>query len=301
MTASDGALAPENCASGNEDQLFTFGGAAAAGDSDPATAAAVSTSAAAVKTSVAAVDAAAAASTACGFVTVTVTAAAAAASTAAPVSAVAVTSAPAVASVASSVDTNADVAGVTIDTANIPTFNPTSAVPVSGAGGTLNPTDVAQSNPRDNTATRALSSVQIKAPNGLCLFVDPTGGDFRENLIPVQLAECTGSPNELFDFITAGAHNDGSNSTLIVSSLTQGCVSFDGRRAANDNVNFFACGGRADGTGQTNSGQLFPFAAGETTIVLAPESNAGTCIVPSDGRIVGATCTSDATQVYTIG
>lgn len=34
---------------------------------------------------------------------------------------------------------------------------------------------------------------------------------------------------------------------LIVSSLTQGCLNFDPRRAVGDTVIMFSCGGRADG------------------------------------------------------
>jgi hypothetical protein len=97
--------------------------------------------------------------------------------------------------------------------------NPTDAVAVSRAGGTLQPSAVAESQQRDDTATRAFTSVSIQAPGGQCLFVDPTAGDFRENLIPVSLVTCGGTPNEKFDVITAGVHNNAQNSALIVSSL----------------------------------------------------------------------------------
>ncbi|KAL1880782.1 hypothetical protein VTK73DRAFT_5167 [Phialemonium thermophilum] len=100
------------------------------------------------------------------------------------------------------------------------TANPTVPVPVSGAGGTLNPTAAAEANQRDDTATRAFSAVEIRAPNGQCLFVDPTAGDFRQNLIPVALVDCGGTPNEKWDIITAGLHNDRPDSALI----TNGCV-----------------------------------------------------------------------------
>jgi hypothetical protein len=97
--------------------------------------------------------------------------------------------------------------------------NPTTPVPVSGAGGTLQPSSAAEANQRDNTATRAFSSVSLKASNGQCLFVNPTAGDFRQNLIPVNLQDCNGSLNEKFDLITAGIHNNTPNTTLVVSSL----------------------------------------------------------------------------------
>lgn len=103
----------------------------------------------------------------------------------------------------------------------VPTANPTEAVPVSRAGGTLNPTAAAEAHELDETATRAFTAVQIRSPQGQCLFVDPTAGDFRQNLIPVQLVDCTGSPNEQFDVITAGKHNNANGAALIVSTLVR--------------------------------------------------------------------------------
>ncbi|KAI1809553.1 hypothetical protein GGS20DRAFT_281297 [Poronia punctata] len=178
--------------------------------------------------------------------------------------------------------------------------NPTKAFPVSGAGGVLQPTAAAEAHQRDDGATRAFNSVRIKSPDGKCLSVDPTAGDFRENLIPISLVTCGESPNEKFDIITAGKHNNAENSALIVSSLTNGCMSFDGRRQPGDTVTIFSCGGRADGGGETNNGQLVPF-NGRTRLVLAPESERNvTCIVPGKGRLDAAPCTDDDSQVFTI-
>jgi len=103
----------------------------------------------------------------------------------------------------------------------IPTANPTTPVPVSRAGGTLQPTAAAESHQRDETAVRAFEGVSIRDPNGQCLSVDPTAGDFRQNLIPVSVVDCTGAPNEKWDIITQGRHNDAANGddALVVSSL----------------------------------------------------------------------------------
>ncbi|KAI1188322.1 hypothetical protein F5B17DRAFT_274726 [Nemania serpens] len=178
--------------------------------------------------------------------------------------------------------------------------NPTEAVPVSGAGGVLQPTAVAESHQRDDGATRAFSSVSIQSPDGRCLFIDPTAGDFRENLIPVSLVNCAGTPNEKFDIITAGKHNNAQDSALIVSSLMNGCISFDSRRAPGDTVNIFSCGGRADGEGETNSGQLVPFTGG-TQLILAPESERNaTCLVPGNDRLDSAPCAGGSSQAFTI-
>lgn len=184
--------------------------------------------------------------------------------------------------------------------AAIPSENPTQTVPVSRAGGVLNPTAAAEANTRDDTATRAFSDVSLKSADGRCLFIDPTAGDFRENLIPVQLKECDGSANEKFDIITAGKHNNAKNSMLIVSTLMQGCLNFDSRRAAGDTVIMFSCGGRADGEGQTTDSQLFPF-TGEKSILLAPENGKNaTCLVPKGNLLDQANCSGGADQLFTI-
>jgi len=76
----------------------------------------------------------------------------------------------------------------------------------------------AEANPRDATATRAFSSTPIKAANGQCLSIDPAAGDFRQNLIPVQLKPCDGSANQKFDIITKGKHDDQAGTMLVVST-----------------------------------------------------------------------------------
>ncbi|KAF7559443.1 hypothetical protein G7046_g4722 [Stylonectria norvegica] len=150
----------------------------------------------------------------------------------------------------------------TITASDIPSSNPTTPIPVSRAGGTLNPSAAAEANEFDATATRVIESANIRAPDGRCLLVDPTAGDFRQNLIPVQLVACGEDANQKFDVVTKGKHNDGkAGEALIVSVLTDGCLSFDARRSAGDTVTMFSCGGRAAGDGQTDSAQLYPFNA----------------------------------------
>ncbi|KAK4138141.1 hypothetical protein BT67DRAFT_1056 [Trichocladium antarcticum] len=187
---------------------------------------------------------------------------------------------------------------------SIPTANPTEAVPVSRAGGTLQPTAAAESHQRDETAKRAFTRVSIRAPDGQCLFVDPTAGDFRQNLIPVSLVKCSGTPNEKWDIITEGKHNkaDGNQpaAALIVSALTQGCVSFDSRRPGGDTVILFSCGGRADGEGETDGSQLFPF-IGQTSFALAPRNeNNKTCILPGNDKLDSGPCPTDGSQLFSV-
>lgn len=86
-----------------------------------------------------------------------------------------------------------------------------------------------------------------------------------------------------------------------MSSLTNGCLNFDDRRAAGDTVLLFSCGGRANGEGETTGSQLFAFGGGNE-IVLAPQNAAGkTCLAPNGGKLDSTACTGDASQAFTIG
>lgn len=185
---------------------------------------------------------------------------------------------------------------------DIPSINPTTPVPVARAGGVLDPAAAAESHERDNTATRAFSSVSLRTASGECLFIDPTAGDFRQNLIPIAVQPCTGSPNEKFDIITAGEHNNAQNAALVVSALTQGCLNFDERRAPGDTAILFSCGGRADGDGLVTDSQLFEFTAGEQSLRLQPQNGQGTvCLVPNGDNLDPAACNdADASQIFTI-
>lgn len=136
--------------------------------------------------------------------------------------------------------------------ADFPAENPTEPVPVSRAGGFLDPEAAAEAHTVDTTAVKAKDGVSIRASTGDCLSVDPTAGDFRQNLIPVAVAPCDDSPNQKFSLISSGVHNNGdAGAVLIVSDLTNGAISFDPRRPSDDQVTIFSAGGRAAG------GELF--------------------------------------------
>lgn len=121
------------------------------------------------------------------------------------------------------------------------------AAPILPRDVVLDPVATAQAQVRDNTATRAFSTAQIQS-NGQCLTIDPNSGDNRENLIPVTIQACNGSTGQQWDLITAGVHNNVPGTALFVSSLTQGCLNLDTRRAVGQQVFLFSCGGRADGS-----------------------------------------------------
>lgn len=173
---------------------------------------------------------------------------------------------------------------------------------VTGTGTTvLDPTAVAEAQVRDDTATRAFSSAQIQDSIGQCLTIDPLSGDFRENLIPVTVQACDGSAGQQFDVITSGVHDNVAGAALIVSSETQGCLNFDPRRAAGDQVILFSCGGRADGGGAVTDSQLFNFASGSSSLPLVPQnSNNATCLVNSNGALAPADCDDSADQLFKI-
>lgn len=184
-------------------------------------------------------------------------------------------------------------------TAGVPGVNATQPTAVPTTGTKIDDDAVKEAQQRDDSAVRAVSSTKIRAANGQCLTVDPLAGDFRMNLIPVTLADCA-NPTK-WDLITSGKHNDGSGgeATLLVSTATQGCVSFDARREDADKVNLFSCGGRADGSGKTNLGQLFPFAGGNS-FELAPVSEGNrTCLIVGNQRLVAGPC-GDSAGLFTL-
>ncbi|PVF99311.1 hypothetical protein CPB86DRAFT_872768 [Serendipita vermifera] len=162
---------------------------------------------------------------------------------------------------------------------------------------TLDQAATAQAQQRDKTATRALIAVPIKTSSGKCLFVDPLTGDFRANLIPIQIKDCDGSPGQQWDFITAGKHNNQPGFALIVSTQINGCLNFDNLRAGGNKVLLFSCGGRADGDGQTTDSQLFQFSGNVTTgtRVLSPRNaNSQKCFMPK-GNLLDS---PDATRTF---
>lgn len=158
---------------------------------------------------------------------------------------------------------------------------------------------------RDNTATRAFTASEIKTADGRCLSVDPLGGDFRQNLIPIQVLTCDGSDNQKWDVITAGKHNNQPGNALIVSSSINGCLNFDPRRAAGNQVILFSCGGRADGGGQTTDSQLFPFDGSNGPLALTPKNSQNKiCMTVKGGKLDQGNCNPDSAsndQLFTIG
>jgi len=175
---------------------------------------------------------------------------------------------------------------------------------VSRAGGVLNASAAAEANPRDNSATRAFSNTAVKTADGKCLAIDASAGDFRENLIPVTVAACDGSAGQKFDVITKGVHNNVPGTALIVSTLTQGCLNFDARRAAGDQVIMFSCGGRADGGGSVTNSQLFNFAGGKAQPLAPINANNATCLIGQGTslNIEGCDATKPtAAQLFTFG
>ncbi|KAE9409466.1 hypothetical protein BT96DRAFT_962164 [Gymnopus androsaceus JB14] len=177
------------------------------------------------------------------------------------------------------------------------------AAPIHPRDVTLDPVATAQAQVRDDTATRAFSAAEIQASNGQCLSIDPDSGDFRENLIPVSILPCNGSAGQQWDVITAGVHNNVPGTALFVSSLTQGCLNFDPRRAAGNQVLLFSCGGRADGGGTVTNSQLFTFASNSTSIPLLPTNQADTCLFSNNGLLDDTSCDTSspaADEIFTI-
>ncbi|KAJ3904413.1 hypothetical protein F5879DRAFT_955056 [Lentinula edodes] len=177
------------------------------------------------------------------------------------------------------------------------------SAPASTGTTVLDPASVAQAQVRDDTATRAFSAAEIQTSDGQCLSVDATSGDFRENLIPITTQTCDGSAGQQWDVITAGVHNNVPGTALFVSTLIQGCLNFDPRRAAGNQVILFSCGGRADGSGAVTTAQLFTFTGNSTTIPLLPANQADTCLFDNNGNLDDTSCDTtnpEADQMFTI-
>ncbi|KAF5373745.1 hypothetical protein D9758_000706 [Tetrapyrgos nigripes] len=202
--------------------------------------------------------------------------------TAAPQS---VTAAPQSTSEAASAPTSAVQAVTTSSVAS----QTTAAAPPKGTT-VLDQAATEEAQQRDDTATRAFSGVQVKTSDGQCLSVDANSGDFRENLIPITVGACDGSDGQKFDVITAGKHNNVAGTALVASTLTQGCLNFDPRRAAGNQVLLFSCGGRADGGGAVTNSQLFTFKGGDAAIPLAPTNVQNTCLVNKNGLLDTTNC-----------
>ncbi|CEJ92798.1 hypothetical protein VHEMI08428 [[Torrubiella] hemipterigena] len=158
----------------------------------------------------------------------------------------------------------------------------------------------AKAQQNDTTATRALKNVQIKTADGKCLFVDKLGGDKRANLAPVQIADCGSTDGQGFDFITEGKHiKKTAGRALIVSTLTNACMTFDPRRPPATQVHFFSCGGRADGEGEVSDSQLISF-DGKTSNVKLQTQNTKLCFTANGDTVTAGDCNGDKTS-FTIG
>lgn len=328
LTVSGNVVVPGPCVAGSASQTFAIGEngntAAPGGDNAevvPSTSAVVevvvSSTSAVAEAPATGTEAPGCSGTGTTFVTitrdVTVTApagqtsapAAAIPSTAAPIASTSVTQPPSPTIISATTTSSAAAAPptATIQPPAAPVQgNPTEAVPVSRAGGTLNPTLAAEAHTFDAGATRAFTAVSIKDANGQCLFVDPTAGDFRQNLIPVAVRDCTGAAGEKFDLVTKGVHNNQEGKTLLVSSLMNGCVNLDIRRAAGDQVMVFSCGGRAAGEGNTTPDQLFSFTGGNQIVLeQVKQDDKKFCLVPSGGKLNSSENCDGGVATYTIG
>ena len=96
--------------------------------------------------------------------------------------------------------------------------------PVDGAGERLNAEAAAEAHQIDAAADFAARSVSIRTSDDKCLTIKACGGDFRQNLIPVQTKPCLGNedPNiasQQFDLITKGKHIQQKGGMIVVSTL----------------------------------------------------------------------------------
>ncbi|KAI4256207.1 MAG: hypothetical protein L6R42_006349 [Xanthoria sp. 1 TBL-2021] len=175
----------------------------------------------------------------------------------------------------------------------------------SNGNGCLNPNidakAAAEAHQRDETAIPDRSAFPIKTVDGRCLSILPECGDFRHNLIPLQVESCNSTNDkQKFEIITKGKHITQEGGMLLVSSLTLGCLNFDPRRPAGKQVNIFSCGGRADGDGKETDSQIFSFTDGQKLLPLTLKNNPETCLVVENGNKLGSAGCSGAAQSFTL-
>ncbi|KAI6784966.1 uncharacterized protein J7T54_008060 [Emericellopsis cladophorae] len=152
-----------------------------------------------------------------------------------------------------------------------------------GGNDILNKEAMKEAHPRDDTATRAFSDTSIQSKSGQCLSVDPRSGDFRANFTPVQLKDCnTSSRRQQWDIITSGEHIDEPGFVLLVSTRTQACFTADPRRDPGSQIHLFSCGGRADGSGDVSSSQLFASDGPLDNMRFSPQNGPGFCLTANE-------------------
>ncbi|KAF7295440.1 hypothetical protein MIND_01083800 [Mycena indigotica] len=183
-----------------------------------------------------------------------------------------------------------------------PTSTPSSPAPATTL--TINKLDeagTAEAQKKDNGAVRAATAVPIKSADGKCLRATSGTGDFRNNLVPVEIVDCDGSATQQWDVITSGAHNNVPGTALIVNTVIGACLNLDERRRPGNQVLLFSCGGRADGGGEVTNSQLFKFDGKKAGIPLAPTNQANTCLFNNNGRLDQQDCNNSGSQLFTIG
>ncbi|KAL9041196.1 MAG: hypothetical protein Q9180_001438 [Flavoplaca navasiana] len=147
--------------------------------------------------------------------------------------------------------------------------NCTDGSPVDGAGEKLNLEATAEAHQIDKTAVFGARAASIRTSDGNCLIIDACGGDFRQNLIPVQTKVCLDSTDrniatQQFDLITKGKHI------------------------------------QQEGEGDETPSQIFDFIEGRASSSLKLQNDNTTCLAVAGGKLGSAECSGAATQEFTL-
>ncbi|KAJ6473751.1 hypothetical protein C8R45DRAFT_1217471 [Mycena sanguinolenta] len=157
-------------------------------------------------------------------------------------------------------------------------------------------------NPTDSAQAPSATGQAIKDSTGNCVTIEALAGSSSVDPAFAIITPCNGSVEQQFDFFSNATQPPAPipGSVLIVSSLNQGCLSFN--KVDPFNIKFTACVENTPDTADVALSQAFlPF---DTTgeFALAPFGNDGNiCLTSTGGKLQATNCdNNDDEQFFTL-
>jgi len=157
-------------------------------------------------------------------------------------------------------------------------------------------------NPTDSAQAPFATGQAIKDSTGNCLTIDAPPGSSGVDPVPASTKPCDGSVGQQFDFFSNTTQPPAPipGSILIVSSLNQGCLSFN--KTDPFNIKFTACVENTPDTADVALSQAFQPLDTTGEFALAPFGNKGVvCLASTGGKLQPANCVkTDDEQFFTL-
>ncbi|KAF7367940.1 putative mg2+ transporter protein [Mycena sanguinolenta] len=173
----------------------------------------------------------------------------------------------------------------------------TTATVVNGA-----PSTVGAPNPTASAQAPSATGQAIKDFTGNCLTIDALAGNSSVDPVPASITPCNGSVGQQFSFFSNTTQPPAPipGSVLIVSSLNQGCLSFN--KVDPFNIKFTACVDNTPDTADVALSQAFQLFDTTGEFALAPFGNDGNiCLASTGGKLQPANCVkTDDEQSFTL-